>query len=80
MATEAHEPPMTEPEIVPCLWTSGLAIEINDAVVRIVGWATMPHLGGEMDERRICVRFAMANATARKFAADLRRGLSTGEH
>jgi len=80
MAREAPEPPFSEPEIVPCLWTSGLALEINDTVVRIVGWATMPHLGGEMDERRICIRFAMANVTARKLAEELRRGLSRGAH
>lgn len=72
--------PLTEPEIVPCLYVTGLAIEIADAVVRFVGWVHLPALGGETEERRIVVRFAVSNVQARNVQAVLKKGLARGGH
>ncbi|WP_298800031.1 hypothetical protein [uncultured Devosia sp.] len=74
------EAPFTEPEIVPCLYVNGIGIEIADSIVRFVGWVSMLALGGEMDERRICVRFAMSNNQARNLQTVLRKGLARGGH
>lgn len=80
MMPDALQPPLTEPEIVPCLFVTGLAIEIADSVVRLVGWVTLPSLGGETEERRIVMRVAMSNTQARNFQSILRKGLSAGKH
>jgi hypothetical protein len=71
-------PPLTEPEIVQCLYVTGIGIEIADSVVRFVGWVSLPTLGGEMDERRIVMRCAMSNTQARNFSAVLKKGLTRG--
>lgn len=75
-----HDTPLSEPEIVPCLYVTGVAIEIADTVVRFVGWVKLPALGGETEERRIVVRFAMSNSQARNFQTVLRKGLARGGH
>lgn len=72
--------PLTEPEIIPCLFVSGFGIEIADSVVRLVGWVHMPSLGGETEERRIVLRCAMTNSQARNFQMVLRKGLTRGGH
>lgn len=71
---------LTEPEIIPCLYVTGLAIEIADSVVRLVGWVSLPNLGTEIEERRIVMRCAMSNSQARNFEAVLRKGLTRGGH
>lgn len=62
----ADSPPLTEPEVIPCVFLTGGAIEAGESTVRFVGWVQLPMLGGETEERRIQVRFAMPvdNATA----------------
>lgn len=68
MARLIEEPPLTEPLIVPCLYVTGAAVERADHAVRIVGWVHLPVLGGETDERRIVIRFAMPIDSARKLS------------
>lgn len=51
--------PLTEPVTIPCLFINGAAIEVTGHVMRLIGWSSMPDLGGETRERRIQVRLAM---------------------
>jgi hypothetical protein len=76
MATDA---PLTEPNTIPCLYITGIGLEISD-VVRVVGWVHLPALGGETEERRIVVRFAISNTQARNLQTTLKKGLSRGGH
>lgn len=71
MASHAPDPPLTEPRVVDCLFVTGTAIEISPHTVRIIGWVQLPMLGGEMDERRIVVRFAMPRDAAELLRDDL---------
>lgn len=71
---------LTEPEIIPCLYITGMAIEIADSAVRLVGWVNLPTLGGQIEERRIVMRCAMSNSQARNFATVLKAGLARGGH
>jgi hypothetical protein len=64
-----EEAPMTEPVIVPCLFITGMAFEVSHGSVRIVAWCEMPDLGGEMRERRVVARLAMAKRSARHMHA-----------
>lgn len=72
-----HDPsaPLTEPYQVDCVFITGAAIEVSRHVMRLIGWASLPNLGGEMDERRIMVRFAMPIDAARRLRDDMRLGL-----
>lgn len=72
--------PLTEPDIVHCLYVTGIGIEIADSVVRFVAWVSIPAMGGETEERRIVSRFAMSNSQARNLQNVLKRGLSRGGH
>lgn len=63
--------PLTEPEIVPCLFVTGAAIDTATGCVRIVGWNHVPALGGETEERRVVVRVALPPRTAHDLAAQL---------
>lgn len=78
MGAETNPAPLSEPEIIPCLFISGLAVEISDSVVRLVGWVTLPALSAEGGERRVVIRCAMSNTHARHFQAALRKGLTRG--
>lgn len=78
MATHAPEPPLTEPLIVPCLFVTGAAIERTAHVIRIIGWTATPSLGGEMEERRIVVRFAIPLDAARWLRDQLAKALREG--
>lgn len=75
-----QDSPLTEPEIIQCLYITGIGIEIADAVVRLVGWVSVPSMGGESEERRIVMRCAMSNTHARNFATVLRKGFAKGGH
>ncbi len=76
MREDGHEQiPLTEPVIVPCLYLTGGEIEIGAGVVRFVGWTQMPGLGGQTEERRIEVRFALPVEEARRLAAKLQHEL-----
>lgn len=46
--------------------------------VRIVGWEQLAGIGGEMVERRIGMRLAMSDGTARELMGALRRALASG--
>ena len=78
MAKHDPEAPLTEPLIVSCVFVSGAAVERTQHIVRVVGWMNTPHLGGETEERRIVVRFAMpidaARTLQRELAAAIREG------
>ncbi len=71
MAVHAPDPPLTEPHVVTCVYVTGVAIEVSRHVVRFIGWTQLPNLGGEMDERRIVVRFAMPVNAAKQLLRDL---------
>jgi len=70
--------PLVEHVQVPCLYVTGLAIEADDHVVRLVGWVAMPDLGGETVERRIVARLAMPIITARRMRDALNARLKQG--
>lgn len=65
----ADQPPLTEPVIIPCLFISGGEIEFGEGVIRFVGWTQMPALGGQTEERRIEVRFAIPTHEGLRLAA-----------
>jgi hypothetical protein len=65
----AEEPPLTEPVTVQCLYVTGIAIEVSRQVARLIGWVSLPDLGGQTTERRIVVRLAMALTTLEEHAA-----------
>lgn len=56
--------PLTEPEIVPCLFVTGAAVDTTAGCIRLIAWNHVPSLGGEMEERRIVTRVAMSEAIA----------------
>jgi len=59
-----NDVPLTEPEIVPCLFVTGAAVDTSTGCVRLVAWNHVPSIGGEMEERRIVTRVAMSEAIA----------------
>ncbi len=77
---EFADDPLTEPELVPCLYVTGAAVEAGPHVLRIVGWVALPDLGGETTQRRIVLRCAMALDTARLLRSDLTRKLRGSGH
>lgn len=77
-ATESMEPPLTEPLLIPCLFVTGIGLELTEGVVRIVGWVQMPDLGGEAIERRIVIRMALPVGAARPVPAALRKLIMMG--
>ena len=48
--------PLTEPDIINCLYMTGIEIDIDDDGVRLVGWTYLPKLGDDPAERRIVMR------------------------
>ena len=78
MAGRTEKIPLTEPEIVPCLFATGAAVEIDENVVRFVFWNHLPALGEAVEERRIVGRIALTNTQARNLASVLRKGLARG--
>ena len=76
---EAQElAPLCEPAIVPSTFLTGMAVDVRDVCVRIVGWEQLAGIGGEMVERRIVTRLAMSDSTARELMGPLRRALARG--
>lgn len=77
MTIEADEPDpaLTEPTVVPCLYVTGMHIEISDAVVRLVGWVALPRIDGQPEERRIVIRFAMPMDVASDLGIQTRKKL-----
>lgn len=78
IAAEAAAP-LTEPEIIPCLFLRGTAVEAADGVVRITGWVQASSCG-DMPERRVVTRIALSDNQARHLTAALRAALSRGGH
>lgn len=76
----SKDAPLNEPEIIPCLYITGIGVEIADSIVRMVGWVSLPSLGGETEERRIVMRVAMSNSQFRNFQAVSRKALARGGH
>jgi hypothetical protein len=79
MADHEDLVPLTEPLIVSCLFVNGLAIQPEDGAIRFVGWVYAPNLGGQTEERRIVVRFAMPLHAAREMFDTLRKVLNKGQ-
>lgn len=73
-------PPLSEPEIVPCIFVSGFSVVPAGRVVRFVGWVELPALGDEPIERRIVVRFVMTVEAARALRDDLAKALRRPGH
>lgn len=71
MAEKPPPPPLTEPVIIPCLYVTGLAVEVTRHAVRLVGFVELPDLGGETHERRIAGRLAMTLEAALALRDDL---------
>lgn len=64
--------PLNEPVVITCVYITGAAVEATPNIMRLVGWVTMPELGGsETNERRVAVRFAMPISAANKLRRDL---------
>lgn len=80
MANGAHQPPLTEPVIVPCLFCTGMEVEVTADFVRIVGYVELPALGMDQPERRIISRVVMPNEIARELIRDMRKALAGGGH
>jgi hypothetical protein len=71
---------LTEPEIVQCLYLTGMGVEISESVVRFVGWTQLPAMGSDHEERRVVVRFAMSNTQARDLQNVMRKAFARGGH
>lgn len=81
MAQHDPTPPITEPELVHCLFTTGVAVEVRAHFARIVAWVDLPGAGPDnASERRIIARLVLPDDTARELARLLRRELSRGGH
>jgi len=78
--TDGSNIPLTEPVIVPCIFVSGVTVVISDGIVRFIGWAEMPSIGGEVEERRIVVRFVMTRDAARTLRDDITKLLKRPGH
>lgn len=76
MAELAPEASLTEPEIITCNFVTGWAVESSQHHVRLIAWSDLPHLGGEMDERRIVIRCGMPIDTARRLLRDLKKSIN----
>ena len=72
--------PLTEPVIIPCVFVSAVSVLASDGIFRFVGWVEMPPLGGEVEERRIVVRFVMTREATRIFRDDLAKLLKRPGH
>lgn len=69
--------PICEPDIVSTTFLTGTAVDAHD-MVRIVGWDQTQSIAGEPAERRIVMRLAMSDSTARDPMVALRRALTRG--
>jgi len=79
MAESIEPPRMTEPEVVPCIFVEGLAIEVRDEFIRVVGYIDLETVGYEVvPERRIVVRASMPTNVARALIRDLRKAVARG--
>jgi hypothetical protein len=65
-------PPLSEPEIVPCPYLTGADIMIERGVMQFIGWQDLE------GERRIRVRYAISTEIARELNAKFRRLLPRG--
>jgi mono/diheme cytochrome c family protein len=81
MASDGEDKaPLTEPVTIQCIFVSGVDIVLSGPIARFVGWAEMPAIGGETEERRIVVRFVMSRDAARTFCTELRNALKRKGH
>jgi hypothetical protein len=80
MARHDPDPPITEPEIVHCLFSTGTEVEVTAHFARIVAWVDIPRLATELPERRIIARVVLPDNVARELTRQLQRGLAKGGH
>lgn len=77
--TQAAEPPLSEPKIIPCMSVSGVLVETSDHVVNLVGWVNTPATGGGAPaERRIVIRFDMPIDAIRPLRDALTKAIPRG--
>jgi len=77
---EIPVPPLSEPQLVPCLFATGIEIEVLHGAIRLVGWVDLPTADSGMPERRIIARMVMPEQIARELVRDLRKLLARGGH
>lgn len=56
--------PLVEAEIVPAIFITGGAVEIDGTLVRVLGWSEFPVAGEISAERRLALRLMMTTETA----------------
>lgn len=66
---------LTEPLIVSETVVSGMDLAIQGNIVHFVGWATIPAIGGQTEERRVVERFAMDITAAQEWCKQFQRAL-----
>lgn len=74
-----ENPKLTEPAPVADVFVTGAAVESSKHVIRIVGWVELPFLSGEVEERRIIVRFVLPVDAAGRLVDELNRHLRRDE-
>ena len=87
MARKINAPPITEPVIVDCLYSTGASVERVPHAISMTFWVHTPEIGSDDDgeyvaafkddsgERRIVARLAMPLDVARVFAKSIVRAL-----
>ena len=87
MARKISAPPITEPVIVDCLYSTGASVERVPHAVSMTFWVHTPEIGtdddgeyeaaftGDSGERGIVARLAMPLDVARVFATSITRAL-----
>ena len=86
MARKITAPPITEPVIVPSLYSTGANVERLPHAVNLTFWVHVPDIAGDdgeyvaeytedTGERRIVARVAMPLDVARLFARSINRAL-----
>lgn len=73
----SNHPPLSEPEIVNCLFMTGINVQSGDGFVRVVGWVDLPMIGHNDAEHRIVGRFVMPTESARTLLRELRKALGS---
>lgn len=72
---------LTEPLIVSETVVSGMDMVIEGNIVRFVGWAIVPAIAGQAEERRVVERFAMEITAAQDWCRKFQHALfGSGYH
>lgn len=81
MQDDADRPPLSEPIIVPDVFSTGADLEITRHYVRIVHWVEFPaDEGVQPVERRIVARIVVPTHVAREIFGRRKRSPPKGSH